>query len=228
MEIIYWSDYACPFCYIGRNHLEAAIQKIKAEENISFTIIMKAFELDPAAPTVCETTTVDRFAQKYGLTREVAEDKINGINLMGQAIGLDFKYDKAQSTNTFDAHRLTKWAQSKSYEMADALAERLYAAYFTESKPLADHEVLVAAAKAVGLPETEARAVLTSEEYTSEVREEEALAARYGIQAVPFFVVNDQVALPGALPVEEFEKVLCEMLAKEKEHRAKESKGETH
>ena len=221
MEIIYWSDYACPFCYIGRNHLEAAIQKIKAEQSIDIAVIMKSFELDPEAPTVCEMTTIDRFAQKYGLTREVAEDKVNGINLMGQAIGLDFKYDKAQSTNTFDAHRLTKWAQSKSYEIADALAERLYAAYFTESKPLADHEVLVAAAKAVGLPEREARAVLESEAYASEVREEEAVAVRYGIQAVPFLVVNDQVALPGALPVEEFEKVLREMLAKEQESKEK-------
>lgn len=215
MEIIYWSDYACPFCYIGRNHLEAAIQKIKAEKDINITVIMKAFELDPTAPTVCNTTTVERFAQKYGLSREVAEDKINGINLMGQAIGLDFKYDKAQSTNTFDAHRLTKWAQTKSYELSDTLTERLYAAYFTESKPLADHSVLLDIVKQVGLSESEARTVLASDAYSNEVREEEALAARYGIRAVPFFVVNDQVALPGALPVEEFEKVLREMLEKE-------------
>ncbi|WP_298706531.1 DsbA family oxidoreductase [uncultured Veillonella sp.] len=214
MEIIYWSDYACPFCYIGRNHLEAAIQKLKGEGD--FTVTMKAFELDPDAPAIMDVSVVDFFAEKYGMSREVAEDKINGINLMGQAIGLDFHYDKAKKCNTFDAHRLTKLAQSKTPETANALSEALYKAYFTESKALSDHQVLVEAAVSVGISKEEAMKVLTSDAYAKEVREEEALAARYGIQAVPFFVVNDQVALPGALPVEEFEKVLREMLEKAK------------
>ncbi len=214
MEIIYWSDYACPFCYIGRNHLEAAIQKLKGVAD--FTVTMKAFELDPEAPKIMEGSVVDFFAEKYGISREAAEDKINGINLMGQAIGLDFHYDKAKKSNTFDAHRLTKLAQSKSPETANALSDILYKAYFTESKSLSDVDVLVQAAVTVGIPEGEAKEVLASDAYGDAVRADEALAARYGIQAVPFFVVNDQVALPGALPVEEFEKVLREIVEKAK------------
>lgn len=212
MEIIYWSDYACPFCYIGRNHLEAAIEKLKGMAD--FTVTMKAFELDPTAPKVMDVAVVDFFAEKYGISREAAEDKINGINLMGQAIGLDFHYDKAKKCNTFDAHRITKLAQSKSPETAEALSDILYKAYFTESKSLSDADVLVQAAVAVGIPEEEVKSVLAGEAYGEDVRAEEALAASYGIQAVPFFVVNDQVALPGALPVEEFENVLREMAEK--------------
>lgn len=215
MEIIYWSDYACPFCFIGRKHLEAAIQKINEENKEAITVTMKAFELDPSAPTVVTGTATERLASKYGLTLEDAADRINGVNMMGQALGIDFRYDKAKPGNTFDAHRITKLAQAKDYNVAEKLTELLYEAYFVNSEVLSDHAVLMAKAKEAGLAEDEIKAVLDSDMYANEVREEEALAARYGINSVPFFVVNDKVALPGALPIEEFEKVLREMLGKE-------------
>ena len=217
MEIIYWSDYACPFCFIGRKHLEAAIEKINKEKDETFTVTMKAFELDPSAPTVVEGTATERLASKYGLTMEDAADRINGVNMMGQALGIDFRYDLAKPSNTFDAHRITKLAQAKGNDVAEVLTELLYVAYFVKHEVLADHAVLMSKAKEAGLVEDEVKAVLDSDMYANEVREEEALAARYGINSVPFFVVNDKVALPGALPIEEFEKVLREMLEKEVE-----------
>ena len=217
MEIIYWSDYACPFCFIGRKHLEAAIEKINKEKDETFTVTMKAFELDPSAPTVVEGTATERLASKYGLTMEDAADRINGVNMMGQALGIDFRYDLAKPSNTFDAHRITKLAQAKGNDVAEVLTELLYEAYFVKHEVLADHAVLMSKAKEAGLVEDEVKAVLDSDMYANEVREEEALAARYGINSVPFLVVNDKVALPGALPIEEFEKVLREMLEKEVE-----------
>ncbi|WP_276758042.1 DsbA family oxidoreductase [Veillonella seminalis] len=217
MEIIYWSDYACPFCFIGRKHLEAAIQKLNEENNENITVTMKAFELDPSAPTVVTQTATERLASKYGLTLEDAADRINGVNMMGQALGIDFRYDKAKPGNTFDAHRITKLAQAKDYKIAETLTELLYEAYFVKSEVISDHAVLIAKGKEAGLAEADVKVVLDSDMYAKEVREEEALAARYGINSVPFFVVNDKVALPGALPIEEFEKVLREMLVKEAE-----------
>lgn len=212
MEIIYWSDYACPFCFIGRKHLEAAIKKINKEMDETFTVTMKAFELDPSAPKVIEGTATERLASKYGLTIEDAADRINSVNMMGQALGIDFRYDLAKPSNTFDAHRITKLAQSKGNDLAETLTELLYEAYFVKHEVLADHTVLLAKAKEAGLDEAEVKAVLESDKFANEVREEEALAARYGINSVPFFVVDDKVALPGALPIEEFEKVLREMI----------------
>lgn len=213
MEIIYWSDYACPFCYIGVNHLKAAIKKVYSDTPI--TISMKAFELDPTAPKNSTGTIAEKFVKKFNISKEAAEDKINGINLMGHAIGLDFHYDKAIPTNTFDVHRLTKLAQFKYPELENTLSELFYKAYFTECQNLGNNDVLFAIAVEAGMSPADVKAVLESDLYSDEVRAEESLAAQYGIQAVPFFVVNDQVALPGALPVDEFAKVLQEMLDKE-------------
>ena len=137
--------------------------------------------------------------------------------MMGQALGIDFRYDKAKPGNTFDAHRITKLAQAKDYKIAETLTELLYKAYFVKSEVISDHAVLIAKGKEAGLAEADVKVVLDSDMYAKEVREEEALAARYGINSVPFFVVNDKVALPGALPIAEFEKVLREMLVKEAE-----------
>ena len=79
MKITYWSDYACPYCYIGETHLKKAI------DNLGFTnveIEMKAFELDPSASRTVQGPTVDRFAVKYGLTKEQAQDRVDGISQM--------------------------------------------------------------------------------------------------------------------------------------------------
>ncbi|MBS4913310.1 MAG: DsbA family oxidoreductase [Veillonella sp.] len=213
MEIIYWSDYACPFCYIGVNHLKAAIKKVDSVTPI--TITMKAFELDPVAAKESSQTMEEMFVNKFNISKEAAEDKINGINLMGRAIGLDFHFDEAKPTNTFDAHRITKLAQDRYPAMANALSELIYKAYFTERQNIGDADVLTKLAVEVGISAEDVQEVLESNLYEDAVRGEEALAAQYGIQAVPFFVVNDQVALPGALPVDEFTKVLQEMLEKE-------------
>ena len=96
-------------------------------------IEMKAFELDPSASRSVQGPTVDRFARKYGLTMDQAQDRVDGISRMGKEAGLDFRYAETQYTNTFDAHRLTKLTQAKNDpELTDRLIERLYKAYFTE------------------------------------------------------------------------------------------------
>ena len=70
MEIVYWSDYACPYCYIGETHMKTALQELSLTDKVK--IEMKAFELDPFASKEYTGTTVDRFARKYGLSTEAA------------------------------------------------------------------------------------------------------------------------------------------------------------
>lgn len=219
MKIIYWSDYACPYCYIGETHLKKAIDNLELQD---VEIEMKAFELDPSASRTVQGPTVDRFAVKYGLTKAQAQDRIDGISQMGREAGLDFRYAETQYTNTFDAHRLTKLSQAKGdTELTDRLIERLYKAYFTDSLELADHDVLKRIAIEEGMDEKEATEVLDSDKYADEVRLDERESQRYGIHAVPYFIIGNRVAIPGALPVKQMESVLTEVM----EAEAKEAVG---
>lgn len=111
MKITYWSDYACPYCYIGETYLKQAIEHMEIGDQVD--VEMKAFELDPDASKAYTVATVDRFAKKYGLSIQGAQARIDGISKMGQDAGLDFRYAETRYTNTFDAHRLTKLAQKK-------------------------------------------------------------------------------------------------------------------
>ena len=216
MKITYWSDYACPFCYIGETHLKKAIKNLGLTD---VEIEMKAFELDPSASRTVQGPTVDRFAVKYGLSKEQAQERIDGISEMGREAGLDFRYAETQYTNTFDAHRLTKLAQAGGdAEQTDRLIERLYKAYFTDGLQLADHDVLKKIATEEGLDEKEVEELLSSDRYADEVRLDEREAARYGVHAVPYFIIENRTAVPGAMPALQMESVLKEVLeAEEKE-----------
>ena len=144
-----------------------------------------------------------------------AQERIESISQMGRAAGLDFHYSETRYTNTFDAHRLTKLAGQKSPELADRLQERLYKAYFTEGLELADHAVLTRIAIEEGMDPSEVKQLLESERYADDVRLDEREAQRYGVHGVPYFVVGNKYAIPGALPVESMERVLKTVLDEE-------------
>ena len=112
MKITYWSDFACPYCYIGNTRLKRAIDDL----NLDVEFDIRAFELDQNAPENVQSTTVERFAKKYGLSLEDAKRQVAQISGLGHDEGIDFKYETTLYTNTRDAHRLMKLAQSKYHE----------------------------------------------------------------------------------------------------------------
>lgn len=189
MKITYWSDYACPYCYIGEERLKKAIEESGICEDVELE--MKAFQLDPSAGIHAAGDTQTRFAHKYGISMEEAGRTIEQISQMGRDEGIDFRYATTLFTNTMDAHRITKLAMDR-LEAADAqkLIDRLFAAYFTENRELADRELLERIGKDCGLQEEEIREVLDSDRYREDVLLDEREAARYGIHAVPFFVIG--------------------------------------
>jgi predicted DsbA family dithiol-disulfide isomerase len=200
MKITYWSDYACPYCYIGEARLKKAIADIPGLEDVE--IEMKAFQLDPSAGEHAAGDTQTRFAHKYGISMQEAGETIEHISQMGIAEGLDFKYATTLFTNTMDAHRLTKLAQSKNDpELSEKIIEALFKAYFTDNKELADKELLQKIGEDAGLDAEEVKEVLSSDKYKDEVLLDEREAARYGIHAVPFFVVG-QYGISGAQSVD--------------------------
>ncbi|MBR1422999.1 MAG: DsbA family oxidoreductase [Ruminococcus sp.] len=211
MKITYWSDYACPYCYIG----EVRVKKALAELGIDCELEMKAFQLDPTAGVHAESDTVTRFAKKYGLSEENAAAQIDHISQLGREEGIDFKYATTLFTNTMDAHRLTKLAQSKSNLIADKLSERLYDAYFTKNLELADKVLLAEIAADCGLEKSEVDEVLSSDKYEDEVLLDEREAARYGIHAVPYFVINGRYAISGAQPREVIKPALVKIQSEE-------------
>ena len=210
MKIALWSDYACPYCYIGEQRLQKALRALGILE--STQIIWKSFELDPTASRTVISTTVERFAQKYGLSQAGAEANIAQISELGRQEGLDFRYATTRYTNTFDALRLTKYAQANG---KDQIIDKLFAAYFTQNLELADHEVLVKIACECGLDQDRAREILQSDAYASEVRQDEHEAAMLGIHGVPFFVINDRHTISGARPTDMLTKNLEEILQHE-------------
>lgn len=204
MKVTYWSDYACPYCYIGEQRLRKAAKAL----GINLELEMKAFQLDPGADVVCHGGTLDRFAKKYGLSKETATQRIEQISALGRAEGIDFKYATTRFTNTMDAHRLTKFVQDTYPELADALIEKLYNAYFCDNQELADHKVLLDIAESCGLKHDDIHSILESDKYKDVVLAEEQEASSNGIHAVPLFIVNDRYVLSGAQPFDVMKSVL--------------------
>lgn len=209
MKITYWSDFACPYCYIGNTRLKRAIKDLNLE--VEFDI--RAFELDQNAPKNVQSTTVERFAQKYGLSIEDAKKQVSQISSLGIEEGIDFKYESTLYTNTRDAHRLMKLAQDKHPETVEKLATSLFDAYFVENLKLAEHDVLLEIGLKAGLDENEITEVLKSNSYDSKVKEDEEIALSGGIHAVPFYLFDHKYSIPGALSYEDFKSVLSQIIA---------------
>ena len=210
MKIQIWSDYACPFCYIGEKRLQKALSAL---ENQDIELEFKSFELDPYADKKVVSNTADRFAAKYGMSKEAAIERIEQISLMGRREGIDFKYLTTRYTNTFDALRLTKYAQTKNH---DEIITKLFDAYFTKNLELSNHEILKKIAVECGLDGAEVEKVLKSDRYAKEVREDEREAAVLGIHGVPYFVIGGKYGLSGAQPVEILKNAINDALSEEK------------
>ena len=212
MKIELWSDYACPFCYIGERRLERALAQIEDGDNAE--IVFRSFELDPTASKEVVSSTLDRFAIKYRLSKQDAADRIEAISRMGRGEGIDFRYAATRYTNTFDSLRLTKYAQEKGKA---EIITKLFDAYFTQNLELSDHDVLKRIAVECGLDEEETTEVLESDRYADEVRADEQEAMERGIHGVPYFLINDKYTASGAQPTEMLKEALEKILSEEKE-----------
>jgi predicted DsbA family dithiol-disulfide isomerase len=195
-----WSDYVCPFCYIGKRKFEAALQQFINKEAVE--VVYKSFELDEHAGRNGNLGVHDKLVAKYGISHEQAVQNTRQITEQAKAAGLDFYFDRTIQTNTFDAHRLTHFAASQGKHLE--MTERLLKAYFTDALHIGNQEQLADLAAEIGLDRMEALRVLTNGEYSAQVRADEQEARRLGARGVPFFVINRKYAISGAQPSEVF------------------------
>jgi predicted DsbA family dithiol-disulfide isomerase len=200
MRVDVWSDIACPWCYVGKRRLEAALARFPHGNDVE--VVWRAFELDPSAPRALagDVSHAERIARKYGTSVAQAEAMTQRMTDVAAGEGLDFHFEKIRPGNTFDAHRLLHLARERG--MADAVKERLLRAYMTEGESMSDPDVLVRLAGEAGLDEEEARSVIASGSYAREVREDEAEAHRLGISGVPFFAIAGRYGVSGAQPAD--------------------------
>ncbi|MCH5230985.1 MAG: DsbA family oxidoreductase [Muribaculaceae bacterium] len=214
-KIMIWSDFACPYCYIGERRLKDALKELGWEEK--FEISYKAFELNPEASKVAsEVSIVERLARKYGLSMGEAQEKIDSIDAQGRDLGIDFRYSTARPSNTFDAHRLMKLAEARyDRDTIEKLNKNLFDAYFVRNQVLADKTVLLENALMSGLKEEDVMKTLDTDEYGPAVRRDEEEASRLGVRGVPYIVFNNKYAVPGALSIDDFKSVLKEIFDSE-------------
>ncbi|MEI4624140.1 DsbA family oxidoreductase [Bacillus pfraonensis] len=201
MKIEVWSDFVCPFCYIGKRRLEKALDQFPYKNDVD--VEFKSFELDPNTPIYSGISVHEAIASKYGISIEEAKQNSVQIGHQAASVGLTFNFEEMKPTNTFDAHRLAKFA--KNHEKEKDIIENLLFSYFTESKNLSDVETLADIAEASGLDRQEALNVLNNKDaYANDVRIDEGIAQQYRITGVPYFIINQKYAISGAQPLETF------------------------
>ena len=201
MKIEVWSDYVCPFCYIGKRELENALEKTGFKDQVE--VEFKSYQLSPDSPATSEQSIYEELSEKYGISLEQAKAQTEGVKARAQGVGLAYDFDRMKPANTFKAHRLAKYAESvgKGAEMS----ERLMSAYFIETQEIGLTDILIDLAVEVGLDRQAVENVLNDDTFATDVLTDVQKASQIGVRGVPFFVINDKYAISGAQPGEVFE-----------------------
>ena len=207
MKIDFVSDIACPWCAVGLNSLERALERLGDE--VSVQLHFQPFELNPQMPPEGEDTA-QHLARKYGLSPDQLAKNREALRERGASVGFTFG-ERPRIWNTFDAHRLLHWAGLVGADRQRALKHALLGAYHTDGDNPGDAAVLLRAAKQAGLDETEARDVIASRRYADEVRAAQRHWQELGIHAVPSVVIDGQHLIQGGQPPEVFERALRQL-----------------
>ncbi len=192
------SDVVCPWCYIGKRRLEAALATLRAAEpDLPIAVRWHPFELNPDLPP----EGADRRAYldaKFG-GPERAREIYARVRAAGETVAIPFDFDAIErQPNTLEAHRLIAWAQTRPEGNADALVENLFRAYFIEGRYVGDRDELVRIAGEAGFDPDDARALLASDALRAEVAGAEQRARQMGVSGVPFFIFDGKTAVSGA------------------------------
>ena len=200
MKINIWSDVRCPFCFVGKKKFEKALEKFPHSEKLEIT--WHSFQLDPQLITQPDVNPYEYFAKAKGITIERAKAMHEGAAMAGKEAGIDFNFDDSKVANSYKAHLLIQLSKTKN--LANEMEEALFEAQFLDGKNIDDEETLIQLSKSVGITEDEAKNALQSDELGYLVKQDMQLAAQLGINAVPFFVINDKYGISGAQQPELF------------------------
>ncbi len=207
-----WSDVVCPWCYIGKRRLEAAVE----QTGVEVRVVWRSFQLDPTSPRKGEPghggDVATYLGEKYGGGREAGLQMNARVSAVAAEDGLEYHLDRAVRGSTTDAHRLLHLAGTVDPDgtarLQDTLKERFLRAYFTDGLDVSDPDVLRGLAVEAGLPAQQVDDVLASSAFARDVLTDQAQAQAYGASGVPFTVVDQKYGVSGAQPVEVFAEAL--------------------
>ncbi|MDR5881590.1 DsbA family oxidoreductase [Caballeronia sp. LZ032] len=206
LQIDFVSDIACPWCAVGLTSLQRALERLG--DSVDANITLHPFELNPDMQPEGERI-VDYIGRKYGRTpAQIAESQAM-IRERGGQEGFTFG-ERNRVYNTFDAHRLLHWARIEGKQLELKLA--LLRAYHGEGKDVSQADVLIDAARSVGLDAEQARDVLASGRFADEVRAEEREFQELGIQSVPAIIFDRQYLVSGGQSSEAFEEAIRKII----------------
>ena len=212
IKIDVWSDIACPWCYIGKRNLERGLAETAADADApQVEVVFHSFELAPDTPEDFEGSEIDFLSQHKGIPAGQVQEMLDRVSGVASDAGLDYRFDLLKHTNTVKAHELLHFAKERGRQ--PEMAERLMQAYFTEGRHLGRIDELVALATEVGLDPAEAREALASEEYRDAVRADQDQARAYGINGVPFLVIDGKYGVRGAQPPAAFAQIARQLWA---------------
>jgi len=207
IKIDIWSDIACPWCYIGKRKFEAGSGLFAgAGDGRGVEVEYHSFELSPDTPVDFDGSEIDFLAGHKGLPAEQVQQMLERVTGIASSVGLDYDFDNLKHTNTVKAHELLHFAKANGKQLE--LAERLFRAYFIEGRHVGRVEDLADLAAEVGLDRDAALQALESEQYLQDVRADQATAGEYGINGVPFFVIDGKYGVSGAQDAQTFAQVL--------------------
>jgi predicted DsbA family dithiol-disulfide isomerase len=194
MKVEIWSDIMCPFCYIGKRKFESALGQFQHRDNVE--IVWRSFQLDPTVQPQDGKDVYTYLAERRGQSRDWSVKMHQSVVAMAKEVGLEYNFDKAKITNSYDAHRVIQLA--KQHGLGDAMEERLFKAYFTEGEQIADHQTLARLAAEVGIRKDDVINALAQGSYNDAVARDIQEAQQIGVNGVPFFVLDRRYAVSGA------------------------------
>lgn len=194
MMIEVWSDIACPFCYIGKRRLSAALETFPHRDDVE--VVWRSFQLQPQMVTDPSLSIAEYLANSKKLHPDQVAQMNQRVGQMGAGEGISFDFGRVVVANTFNAHRLLQFAQAQGH--GDAMKERILRANFSEGANVDDTATLERLASDVGLEADAVRELLASDGYADEVRRDMAEARELRISGVPFFLLNRAYAISGA------------------------------
>lgn len=197
-----WADLGCPWCYVGKHRLQAAISQRPDADR--FKIMMRSFELDPEAPQELEKNE-ESFIRTHGGTAAHVLQAERQMQAMARKEGLEYSLDRLNA-NTFNLHRVVQYAkdQGRGFEFFSDVQDGFFAGTLNPY----NSDALAGVAESVGLDGQRVREILTSNEYADRVRADRREGVELGATGVPFVVLDRRVAAPGAQKVAVYAQLL--------------------
>ena len=208
------SDVVSPWCFIGKRHLERALESWNAKHPEETPVVRwHPFQLNPQLPA-SGVPRKQYLEQKFGGPAR-AKEIYARVSAAGSRAGIEFDFDAIQvQPNTIDAHRLLHFAGEHGKQ--DETAEAIFRRYFLEGADLTSVQTLADIAQQAGLDRDQAAAYLASATDRELIEEQDRRARAIGVEGVPFFIFNQRLALSGAQPPE----VIHEAMEKAREELA--------